>query len=327
MKATWFNSFGEANRVMEFGEWKKPSPGSNEVLVRLYASGINPSDVKKRAGASPSLLDCGPVIPNSDGAGIIEVVGTDVHDGRIGERVWIFNGQYERQLGTSAEYIVIDQELCTTLPDNTPFEIGACLGIPVMTSHRCVFADGDVKGQIILVTGGAGRVGYYAIQWAKLAGATVIATASSEKSIQECRKAGADLIVGHPNTDVVKNILAFTKGKKIDRIIEGDFGVNLEPLLNVIKTGGVIATYSSMTIKEPKIPFIRMMYLDLTLRMVLVYAMPEIAKSQASSDIVRALEDKKLKHRISKTYLLKDSASAQEYIESGNTYGSVILTM
>lgn len=327
MKATWFNSFGDAKKVMEYGDWEKPSPGSNEVLVRLHASGVNPSDVKKRAGANPSLLSEGAVIPNSDGAGVIEAVGTGVNDDRIGERVWIYNGQYGRRMGTSAEYIALDQDLCTFLPDNTSFEIGASLGIPAMTAHRCVFADGDVIRKIVLVTGGAGRVGNYAIQWAKLAGATVIATGSSKKSSEECKKAGADLVVGHPGVESVKEILEFTKGKKIDRIIEGDFGVNLEPLLDVTNVGGVIATYSSMTIKEPKIPFIRMMFLDLTLRMVLVYEMPEKAKKRASLDIVNALEGDKLRHRISKTYPLKYCAKAQEYIESGNTYGSVILTM
>ena len=327
MKAVWFNSFGKANEVIEYGEMKTPTPGKNEVLVRLHASGVNPSDVKKRAGSAPTLLDNGAVIPNSDGAGIIESVGEGVDQKRVGERVWMYNGQFGRQHGTSAEYITIDQNQCVFLPDNVSFEVGACIGIPVMTAHRCVFADGDVKGQTILVTGGAGRVGYYAIQWAKLAGATVIATASSENSIAECKDAGADFVVNHPGTESTKAILTFTRGNKIDRVVEGDFGINLEPVMDVLKTSGVIATYSSMSIMEPKIPFIRMMFMDLTLRLVLVYVMPEKAKKEAAEDTVAALIENKLKHRIAQTFPLAESAKAQELIESGQPYGCVILTM
>ena len=327
MKAVWFNSFGKAKDVMEYGEFDKPIPRTGEVLVRLYASGINPSDVKKRAGAAPLLLDDGAVIPNSDGAGIIEEVGSDVSSSRIGQRVWIYNGQFGRQQGTSAEYIAVDENQCVELPSNVSFEVGACLGIPVMTAHRCVFADGDVKDKIILVTGGAGRVGYYAIQWAKLMGATVIATASSPESVSECERAGADMVVNHPGDESNRQILEFTKGNKIDRVVDGDFGINLEPVLGVIKTGGVIATYSSMTIMEPKIPFIRMMFMDLTIRLVLVYAMPDEAKHKAAEDTVRALKENKLSHRIANTFSLEQSATAQEIIESGKTYGCVILKM
>lgn len=327
MKAVWYNSFGKANEVMEYGDIEMPEPQPNEVLVRLHASGVNPSDVKKRAGANPNLLDNGFIIPNSDGAGIIKNVGENVKKNRIGERVWVYNGQYGRRLGTSAEYIAIDEEQCNTLPNNTSFEIGACLAIPAMTAHRCVLSDGNVSGQIILITGGAGRVGYYAIQWAKLYGATVIATASSDKSINDCLEAGADLVVNHPNPESVNEILSYTKNRKIDRIVEGDFGLNLEYILNVVKTGGVITTYSSMTIKEPKIPFIRMMFMNLTVRFVLVYELEQKQKDQAVQDIYQALKQNKLKHRIDKTFSLSNSAKAQEYIESGRPYGCVILTI
>lgn len=327
MKAAWFNSFGKAKDVMEYGDIETPKPKLKEVLVRLHASGVNPSDVKKRAGANPALLDNGFIIPNSDGSGIIEGVGENVDKKRIGDRVWVYNGQYGRRFGTSAEYIAIDEKQCNLLPNNTSFEIGACLAIPAMTAHRCVLSDGDVKDQIILVTGGAGRVGYYAIQWAKINGATVIATASSDKSIKECIDAGADLVVGHPSSKSIKQILSFTNNRKIDRVVEGDFGINIEFILDIIKTGGVITSYSSMTVKEPKIPFIRMMFLNLTIRLVLVYELSQVQIDKAALDIYKALENNKLKHRIDRTYPLEETIKAQEYIESGNPYGCVILTM
>lgn len=327
MKAAWYNKFGSANEVLEVGEMQTPKPKSGEVKIRIKASGVNPSDTKKRNGANPVLLDAGAVIPNSDGAGIIEAVGSGVPHSRIGERVWVYNGQYGRQHGTSAEYICIASEQAVFLPDNASFETGAMMAIPAMTAHRAVFSDGSVKNKIVLVTGGAGRVGYYAIQWAKHGGATVIATASSPRSTEECYNAGADLVVEHPSEIVNTQIMEFTNNKKIDRVVEGDFGANLLPILDIIKTSGVIASYSSMTDMNPSIPFVRMMFMDLTLRLVLVYAMPTEAKDAAIKDITQYLTMNKLHNRVAATYPLKDIVKAHEDIEKSRGYGSVILTL
>ena len=171
MRAAWFNAFGEAKQVIRIGDQPDPKVMVGEVLVKLSTTGINPSDVKKRAGAFSNLLDQGLVIPHSDGAGEIVAVGAGVSKNRIGERVWIYQAQYERRFGTAASLISIDARRAVILPQETSLEIGACLGIPAMTAHRCVFSDGLVDAQHILITGGAGRVGGYAIQWAKLAGA------------------------------------------------------------------------------------------------------------------------------------------------------------
>ena len=179
MHAAWFDEFGPARDVLKLSEVDTPSPARGEVLVRMHTSGINPSDVKKRAGSFPDLLADGFVIPNSDGAGVIEAVGEGVDKGRIGERVWVFQAQYGRRFGTAAEYVAISSNCTPRLPEKAGFDVGACLGIPVMTAHRAVFADGDVEGQTLLITGGAGRVGFYAVQWASHAGANIIATGRS----------------------------------------------------------------------------------------------------------------------------------------------------
>jgi NADPH2:quinone reductase len=153
MRAAWFEKFGTAADVLKVGEFETPVAGPGEVLIRLHTSGVNPSDVKKRAGSFPNLLDDGPVIPNSDGAGVIEAVGDGVPAGRVGERVWVYQAQFERRFGTAAEFVAIASERAPSLPDNTDFDVGACLGIPAMTAHRCVFADGSVDGQTVLITG------------------------------------------------------------------------------------------------------------------------------------------------------------------------------
>jgi len=327
MKAVWFEKFGDAQDVLQYGDIETRDPGKDEVRVRLHASCVNPSDVKKRAGAAPGLLDNGLVIPNSDGAGIIEAVGEGVSESMIGQRVWVYNGQYGRRFGTSAHYITLPSKLVAPLPDQASFEVGACMGIPAMTAHRCLTTEGSVKGKIVLVTGGSGRVGYYAIQWAKLFGATVIATAGSSTSVEQCKDAGADYVIGHPSESENEKLLAFTGGEKVDLVVEGDFGVNLSAVLNILKTSGTIATYSSMTIAEPCLPFRQMLFMDLTLRIVLVYAMPDAAKELAISDITQALEANVLKHRIPETHPLMDSAAAHEAIERGNNYGCVVITM
>lgn len=327
MKAVWFDAFGPADEVLQFGDKPAPQPSPGEVLVRLATSSPNPSDVKKRAASFPNLLDDGYVIPHSDGAGVIEAVGEGVDRSRIGERVWVYQAQYGRRFGTAAEYVSVDSVRAPRLPDAASFETGACLGIPVMTAHRCVFADGDVAGQTVLVTGGAGRVGYYAIQWAAQAGARVIATASNAEDEATCRDAGAAHVVNHRNADWPKAVLEFTGGEKVDRVVDVEFGANLTSVLDIIRTSGVIATYSSSKDMTPTLPFYRMMFMDLTIRLVIVYAMPEAAKSQAIADINAALEQGKLKHRIAATLPLSQCAQAHRMIESGDVRGCVVLNI
>jgi len=325
MRAAWFESFGPARQVIKVGEQPRPEPGENEVLVGLKTSGVNPSDVKKRAGSIPNLLDGGLVIPNSDGAGIIEAVGEGVDRSRIGERVWIYQAQFGRRFGTASEYVALDASRAVRLPDNTSFEIGACLGIPAMTAHRCVFADGPVAGQVVLITGGAGRVGYYAIQWAKVAGAAVIASASNPLDEQVCRGLGADQVFNHREPGWGERVKSLNGGKAVDRVVDVEFGANLPEVLQCVRVGGTIATYSSTQVPEPRLPFLRMMYLDLTLRLVIVYSMPEPAKAKAIENITRLLAQDQLQHRIAHVLPLGELARANELIEQRGFGGCVVL--
>jgi NADPH2:quinone reductase len=327
MRAAWFDHFGTAQEVLQVAELEAPTAGPGEVLIKLHASAINPSDVKKRAGSFPNLLDGGFVIPNSDGAGIIEAVGEGVDSKRVGERVWVYQAQFARRFGTAAEYVAIESERAAILPDNVEFDIGACLGIPAMTAHRCVFADGDVAGQTLLITGGAGRVGQYAVQWASQAGANVIASASNDEDATACRQVGAEHIVNHRDDSFAEAILDATDGDLIDRVVDVEFGANLPVTTEVLRVGGTIATYSSTQDPEPKLPFFKMMYKDITLRCVIVYAMPEEAKLHAIADIVRALRGDQLQHQIAASMPLNDIASGNELVEQGKIRGAVILNI
>jgi len=259
------------------------------------------------------------------GAGTIEAVGTSVPESRIGERVWVYQAQFARRFGTAADCVAIDASRAPQLADTASFEVGACLGIPVMTAHRTVFADGDVSGQTILVTGGAGRVGHYAIQWASQAGANVIATASNAADEEACISAGAASVVNHRDQNWGAQVMDATNGELVDRVVDVEFGANLPTVLDIIRVGGVIATYSSTQNPEPKLPFLQMMYKDLTTRMVIVYAMPESAKQAAISDIGKALGKETLQHRIAHTLPLSDIVRGNELIETGDRRGAVIL--
>ena len=327
MHAAFYRNFGAAREVLELGEVHTPAPGPGEVLVRLRTSAINPSDVKKRAGAFPELLDDGFVIPDSDGAGIIEAVGDGVDKRRKGERVWVYQAQHERRFGTAAEYVAISSNCAPRLPEEADFDVGACLGIPAMTAHRAVFGDGEVEGRALLVMGGAGRVGHYAIQWAHHGGATVIATASNPEDEAACLEAGADHVVDHRVADFARQVLAASGGDLIDRVVDPEFGANLPVSIAVLRVGGTIAAYGSAKKPEPLLPFYRMMYKDLTLHTIIVYAMPDSAKDHAVADISSALSGGWLKHRVAHSLPLDDIAAGNELVESGKVRGTVILNI
>ena len=325
MKAASYKSFGTAREVLVVGERDKPLPGPGEVLVRLATSGVNPSDVKKRMGSAPDLLDRGLVIPHSDGAGVIESVGKDVSAERLGERVWVYQAQHTRRFGTAAEYVALESRRAVSLPANTGFEVGACIGIPMMTAHRCVFADGPVDGRVLVVTGGAGRVGHYAVQLASQAGAKVIATASKPADSEACLAAGAFSVVNHRESDWAAQLIEVNGGEKVDRVIDVEFGANLSSVLDVIRTSGTIVSYGSAVVPEPKLPFYRMMFLDLVVRLVIVYEMPEAAKAAAIADISVALEQDRLQHRITHLLPLDEIAQSHELLEQGGFRGCMVL--
>jgi NADPH2:quinone reductase len=325
MQAAWFKKPGPAHEVLEIGEWDTPMPKADEVRIRLHASAVNPSDVKKRAGAQPAGLEDGAVIPHSDGAGVIDAVGPGISKVRIGERVWVYQAQYQRRFGTAAQFVTLPAQRVVTLPKEISFEVGACLGIPAMTAHRAVFANGAVEGQTFLITGAAGRVGYYAVQWAKWEGAQVIATVGSSEQVMEVSDAGADHVINFREQDVAGSVMDLTDGTGVDQIVDVEFGVNLETSVKVLKTGGAITSYSSTQSLEPQLPFYPMMFQNITVRLILVYNMPESAKRQATAHITEYLEHGRFIHRLAAIHPLEDIAKAHEAIEHGGSSGAVIV--
>jgi NADPH2:quinone reductase len=325
MKAVWYERTGPAADVLSFGDMPTPVAGPGEVLVRLHASGVNPADVGRRAGTY-SALEFERVIPNSDGAGLIEQVGAGVTRFERGQRVWLFNGQRNgRALGTAAEYIALAEHLVTPLPDNLSFAEGATLGIPAMTAWCGLFGDGPIAGKTVLVTGGAGAVGHYAVQLAKWGGAQVIATVSSALKAEQARLAGADLVINYRTDDVAEKALAFTGQRGVDRVVDVDFGGNIATTLRLMAVNSTIAVYSTNGNRNPVVPMRELMGKCIALRTLVLYALPPTMLAAAQADISKWLAAGPRLHNIAGQFALSDTAQAHLAVEKGDKLGTVIV--
>ena len=324
MKAVWYERTGPAREVLQLGEIPTPSPGRGQVLIRIHASGVNPSDAGMRAGPAPMAYPR--IVPNSDGAGVVEAVGPETPSHWVGRRVWFYNGQRNgRAFGSAAEYIELDADLVTLLPDGVSFAEGATLGIPCMTAHRSLFVAGPVQGRTVLVTGGAGAVGRYAVQLAKWAGASVVATASSEAKAARAREAGADLVVDYRTQDVAAAVRDFTGGAGVDHVVDVDFGGNLAVTLACVKGNGSIAFYATKGEPRPLVPAGDLMRLNLNVHGVYLPVSPHEARRRAQSDILNWISTGPRILPVAGRHPLKDCAAAHEQVESGTKDGTVIV--
>jgi NADPH:quinone reductase len=325
MKAVWYERTGAAPDVLDFGDMETPLAGPGEVRVRLEASGVNPADVGRRAGSyhAPGFPR---VIPNSDGAGFVDQLGDGVTRLSSGQRVWLFNGQRNgRAFGTAAEYIALAEHLVTPLPDDLPFAAGASLGIPGMTAWCSLFGDGPIAGKTVLVTGGAGAVGHYAVQLAKWGGARVIATVSSSFKAEQARIAGADLVIDYKTEDVAAKALAFTGGRGVDRVVDVDFGGNISTSLKLMAMNSTIAVYATNGNRNPVVPMRELMEKCIAVRALVLYALPPPLLAAAQADISKWLAAGPRVHNIAAQFALSETAQAHLAVEKGDKLGTVIV--
>lgn len=323
MQAVWYEGFGAARDVLILGEMGGVEPGPGEVLVALKASGVNPSDVKLRAGARVGAKMVFPrVVPHSDGAGVIQAVGEGVASSRIGERVWVWNAGWQRAFGTAASHVTLPAAQAVRLPDGTSFSEGACFGIPAMTAWYAVMGDGPVAGQTILVTGGAGTVGRYAVQMARLGGARVISTVSSAA---KARHSTAEEWVNYREADVAQAVLEMTGGAGVDRIVDVDFGANQAANLALIKPGGTIAAYASAAEMAPRLEFYPFMFKNVRLHMLIVYQLAGALRRAGEAQLTAWLEAGALSHAVVPGGSLADCAAAHDLVASGDKLGTVVL--
>lgn len=329
MLAATYTRTGPAAEVLKVGEVEAPVAGPGEVLVRVRASGINPSDVKRRAGWIEKVMPHPVIIPHSDGAGDIVAVGEGVDPARVGERVWLWNaqgsyGEPGRAFGTAAEYIALPARHAVRLSDRLSYADGANMAVPAMTAFRCIYSDGPVTGQTIFVNGAAGSVGLFAVQMAVAGGARVIGTVSNPDAAAYVKKLGAFATIDRKTEDVAARVLDLTDGQGVDRVVEVDFGANLELDIAVLKRNGTIASYSSTSDREPVLPYYAFAGKGANLRFIQCFHLPEDQRIAGEQKIAELADAGKLSVAIGATFPLEEIAKAHERVERGG-FGNVVV--
>ena len=324
MRAVWYERQGPAREVFIVDDLPTPEAGPGELRVRLEASGVNPSDTYRRAG--PGGMDHPRVVTNSDGAGIVDQAGPGVARSWVGKRAWLYNGQRNgRWCGTAAQYIALSVDLVTELPSTVSFAEGATLGIPAMTAHRCVFVAGAVQGRTLLVTGGAGAVGHYAVQLAAWAGATVIATVSSAEKAERARAGGAAHTINYRHEDVAARVREITEGRGVDHIVDVDFGGNLAATIASIRDGGSVAAYATNGDRTPALRVRELMTRNVALHFMVLPTSPHETRKRAQSDIAAWLRGGARILSVADRFPLAETAAAHEAVERGGKIGTVIV--
>jgi NADPH2:quinone reductase len=328
MKAAWYSRNGEAQDVMQVGELPTPSPQPGEVLVRLATSGVNPSDVKSRR-ARP--LSDPLIVPHSDGAGVIEAVGAGVSASRVDERVWVWNGQWQRPMGTCAQYIALPAAQAVALPEGTDFAAGACMGIPGLTAVQAVILaerlGGDLRGQNILVTGASSAVGHYITQMVTQAGGRVIGTVGSQAKAEHARSAGMQEAVFYKTESVPERVKAFTQGRGADVIIDMDFSTTAAwAAEGALAPHGQVVCYGSNALEVP-LPFRPWLFQSMGVKFFLVYDLTAADRLAAVARLSGMLVAGQLQHSIGARYALDQVAQAHRTVEAGQTVGNVVIDL
>ncbi len=322
MRAAFYERNGPARKVIELGDVATPQPGPGEVRVKLATSGVNPSDVKARAGSTRKIA-YPRVIPHSDGAGEIDRVGDGVPAARLGERVWLWNAQWLRAFGTCAEYVTLPAAQAIRLPSHVSFEVGACLGIPAMTAVHAVAVAGAAPGMTLLIAGGAGAVGHYAVQFAKAAGATVITTVSSPEKAKAAAAAGADHTVDYKRDNVGERVMAVTGKKGVDGIIELDIAANAKLIPEVLRPRGTVVVYGTGAM-EADVPLFFLLRNAIALKFIYVYELDAAERAAALNGIERAL-NAGLITNIGGLFPLAETVAAHEAVEQNKVLGNVVV--
>ena len=326
MRAAFYDMLGEANKVFKVGEVPTPIPTEGEVRVKLKTSGVNPSDWKARQNGRGGKLPFPLIIPHSDGAGVIDMVGRGVNKDRVGKRVWLMNGQWGRPYGTAAEYICIESKYVIDLPDSVNMHEAACFGIPFMTAHRAVMFDGPISDQTILVQGGAGAVGHYAIQVAKANGARVIANVSSEKKVNYAQEAGADEVINYKTENISERIKVITDGIGVNRIIELDIATNGPTYSKVLAKHGTVILYGTSKVMA-NFEAADFFFKWASLKGFIVYTISDAQRKEGVIALNKMLMENSLETIIARTFTLDNIVDAHEMVGLANHIGNVVIDL
>ena len=277
-----------------------PEPGPGHVRVGIVRSGVNPTDWKSRRGSSfgggGGVIDP-PQVPGQDGAGVVDAVGVGVDAALLGQRVWVWEAAFRRTEGTAQELAVIPASHLVPLPDAASFDLGASLGIPFLTAHRCLtvtedgrrrLGPGTLQDRVVLVAGGAGAVGNAAIQLARWSDAMVISTVSNPAKAQLAMAAGADHVIDYRRQDVVAEVRRLAP-HGVHTVIEVAPAANSAIDAAVIAMHGSVAVYANDGGAELTLPVSALMLPNARWQFVLVYTAPPEAKARAVDDVAAAV--------------------------------------
>ena len=328
MRAAYYDRQGPADDVLTIGDLPDPEPGCGQVRVKVAVSGLNPTDIKTRTGFAGAPMPFSRIVPHQDGAGTIDKVGPGVSDSRIGERVWLFKAQTGQPFGTAAEFVILPSSHAVPLAGDAPFETGATLGIAAITAHRCLFADGDVRGRYVLVQGGGGAVGTAAILLAKWAGARVAATVSRDEQAEVARAAGAELIIYRKTEDVASRIRKWTGGRGVERIVDVDMAANIDSDIACLAPSGVVTAYAT---EDPQVrlsmPFLKTMFGGYAFRFVFFYSIPDEAVQHAIRDVSACVASGVYRPEIAMVVPLERIADAHKAQEAGTHVGKILISL
>lgn len=316
MRAAIYTRKGPAAEVLQIVEKPAPQPAAGEVRVKLMYSGVNPSDVKSRSGVAARTGGFPEVTPHSDGAGLVDVLGPGAPSSLLGKRVWVFNGQWDRPYGTAADYITLPAAQVVPLPEGASFEVGASIGIPLMTAMHAVQSCGSLLGKTVLVPGAAGSVGFYVSQLAAMAGARVIAIVSNEDKAQLARELGASETVNYKTEPLVERVQALTAGAGADAIIDLDAAAHAPHYGSLLRFGGKAVIYGT---NQPlvTIPFGPMILGFIHLYYFIVYKLPQPLLGEVLAGVEAALARPGLRHPPVAIHSLDEIAAAHEQVERG----------
>jgi len=331
MRAAYYERLGDPSDIIRIGEVETPLPGPGEVRVRMHVCGLNPSDVKRASGWAGAPMAHPRVIPCNDGAGVVDAIGDGLPATLIGQRVWVYEATLVgRKQGAAAEYCVVPADYAIHLPDDADFSFGACLGVPAMTAHRGVFAEGSVEGKTVLVAGGAGSVGRFAVQFARWGGAHVIATAGSAEKAEIALQAGANDVFLYTESGLAEKIAARaaqTPAGGVDHVVETHFRDNIDIDIRVLKTNGTVAIYGSSDDpnEEVRAPMRDLLRKGLTLRWVMVYALAPEPRALALRDIERAIMEGAITPLVARRFSLAELAAAMTHVGVAGAGGKVLV--
>jgi NADPH:quinone reductase len=325
MKAAWYRSNGLARDVLDVGDLPTPQPGPGEVRVKLHTSGVNPSDVKSRL-KRPLIAER--IVPHSDGGGVVDAVGDGVPSSRVGERVWVWNAQWQRPMGTACEHVVLPAQQAVALPDNVDFDAAACLGIPALTAVQAIHLAGPLQGKTVLITGAGNAVGHCATQLAVLQGATVIGTAGAPARQQHARDAGAQHVIDYQREPVAARVADITQGRGVDVVIDMDFASTAALLPHkVLKPHGQVVCYGSNQPGEVAVDFRTLLFESIRLTFFLVYDLTPADRARAVQTLTGLLRAGQLRLAVGQTFALDDIAAAHEAVEAGRVVGNVVIRL